>query len=72
LRSKQCRKLKHYDSWGNWEIECNEDQEWDDVLSQYPDTQDGLNQWAGDCKEDLEIRKEINGFYVTDFMKVSS
>ena len=55
--------MKHYDSWGNWEIECNDDQEWDDVLSQYPDTQDGLNQWAGDCKEDLEIRKENNGFY---------
>jgi hypothetical protein len=55
--------MKHYDNWGSWEIECNEDQDWCDVLETYSNTQAGLDQWAQDCEEDLEIRKENNGFY---------
>jgi len=53
--------MKHYDTWGNWEIECNEVADWAAIVAEYHPTPEGLKAWQKFCEQVLDAREESGG-----------
>lgn len=50
--------MDNYDTWGNWEIECNERDEWEQIINEFGDTDAGRTKWVKFCEGVLDARQE--------------
>ena len=55
--------MDNYETWGNWEVECNSMGDWQYLLDKYGDSPEGLRKWAEFSMRVLEIKKENRRAY---------
>ena len=54
--------MDNYDTWGNWEIECNDRKEWEQIIDEFGDTDAGRTKWVKFCEGLLDARQEAGGW----------